>query len=399
MFRRGHNLRMRARWLASTTSMWNRGILVVTLAASLIAASLIGARGADPKKSEASDTLFREAVVRTLQIEVSPASFAALKEGNRAYVRATVREGDVTWRDVGIRLKGHVTFQPIDRKPGLALKFNEFVSGQDFHGLSKVMLNNCAQDASYLREPLAAQLFHDAGLPAPRAMHARVQLNGRELGFYVLVEGLNKSFLKHAFKDAGGNLYEGEAKDIDERLNQENGDDLSQKDLKTLAEAARAPATARMQKFRALLDVDEFATFVAMEMLTASIDGYTFQKNNYRVYHHPKTDHLVFLPHGLDATFGSAGFQPPQNSLLVKSLWELPEFQKQYRARLGELATKVWNVTVLTNRVSAMTAKLIAAAPDRAVARQIDDESKKLGYRIAQQQQLLMTELKRGAGK
>jgi len=266
--------------------------LVLTLAASLVSS-----RAADPKKSDVADAFFREAAVHTLQIEIPPASLAALKEGNRDYVRATVREGDVMWRDVGIRLKGHVTFQPTDRKPGLTLKFNEFVSGQEFHGLSKLMLNNCAQDPSYLREPLAAQLFHDAGLPAPRTLHARVQFNGRELGFYVLVEGLNKNFLKHEFKDASGNLYEGEMKDISEHLNQENGDDVSQRDLQALAHAAQAPIVERLQKMRALLDVDEFTSFLAMEMLTASIDGYTFKMNNYRVYHHPKTDRLIFLPH------------------------------------------------------------------------------------------------------
>lgn len=369
--------------------MWKKGLLVFT-----VAAGLANGRAAESKKTDAADAFFRDAPICPLRIEVPAASLSALKEGSREYVRATVHEGDVTWHDVGIRLKGHITFQPLDRKPSLTLKFNEFVSGQEFHGLSKVMLNNCAQDPSYLRESLAVQLFHDAGLPTPRAAHAKVQFNGRELGFYALVEGLNKSFLKHEFKNASGNLYEGETRDIDEHLSQENGDDTSQKDLKALVDAARAPVAERMQKLRGLLDVDEFTTFVAMEMLTTSIDGYTFKKNNYRVYHHPKTDRLMFMPHGLDATFGSAGFQPPQDSLLIKGLWELPEFQKQYRARLSEVATKVWKITALTNQVSTMAAKLITAAPDRATARQIEEEAKKLRYQIAQQQQLLTREMK-----
>ena len=89
-----------------------------------------------------------------------------------------------------------------------------------------------------------------------------------------------------------------------------------------------------------------------MEMITASIDGYAFKKNNYRMYHHPKTDRLVFMPHGLDATFGSAGFQPPQDSVLVKALWELPEFQKQYRAKLAEFSASVWKVTLLNSRLN-----------------------------------------------
>jgi spore coat protein H len=290
----------------------------------VLAVSLLATKAADSKKSDASDAFFRDAAVRTLQIEVPAASLSALKQGQRDYVRATVREGSMTWRDVGIRLKGHGSFQPIDRKPNLALKFNEFVSGQEFHGLSKVMLNNCAQDPSFLREVLATQLFHDAGVPTARVTHERVQLNGRELGFYVLAEGVNKNMLKREFGHAGGNLYEGETKDIDQHLDQENGDDTTQKDLQALAAATRQPATKRMQALRSLLDVEQFATFLAMEMLTASVDGYTFTKNNYRIYNQPKTGRLLFLPHGLESTLGSAGFQPPQGSLLVKTLWELP---------------------------------------------------------------------------
>jgi len=369
----------------------------------LLAATLVGARAADSKKgsekSSGADALFREPTVRTFYIDVPEASLAALKQSNHDYVRATFRDGDAILRDAGIRLKGHGTFQPLDRKPAFALKFNEFVSGQEFRGLSKVVLNNSAQDGSLMREWLAAELYHDAGIPAARVTHARVVFNGRDLGFYVLVEAMNKSFLKREFGNGSGsgNLYEGESKDIDQKLDQENGDDTSQKDLKALVATAKAPVSQRLEKLSSLLDVDEFASFLAMEMLTASTGGYTFMRNNYRVFHHPKTDKLMFLPHGLDAAFGSAGFAPPTNSLVVKALWELPDFQKQYHASLHALAEKVWRVEVLSNRVQSAAAKLAGAAPDRSTAEGIANEASRLCYQIEQQARFIASELKRTA--
>ena len=372
--------------------MWKGAITLLALVVAL--APLRAAN-----KSDASEPFFNEGRVHTLQIEVPASSLPAFKLGQRDYVRATVRDGTTTWRDVGVRLKGHSTFQPIDRKPGLSLKFNEFTSGQEFHGLSKVNLNNGLQDPSYLREVLASQLFHDAGLPAARVACVRVQLNGRELGFYNLVEGVNKGFLKREFGFAGGNLYEGETKDIDQHLDQENGDDVSQKDLLELAAAARTPRADRLMKLSAVLDVDQFTRYLAMEMLLGSVDGYAFTKNNYRVYHQPKTGRMLFMPHGLDATFGKTVVTPPPGSLLVNALWELPEFQKSYRASLQELETKVWRVEMLTNRLAALAQKLIAAAPDRATATQIEDEARKLRVQILKQPELIAAELQRAAGK
>ncbi len=372
--------------------MWERVFILLAVAASLVTTG-----AAESKKSDGADALFNDTTIRTLRIELPEASLLALKQSSREYVRATVSEGDLVLRNVGVRLKGHSTFQTIDKKPALSLKFNEFVTGQEFHGLSKIALNNSAQDTSLVRELLAAELYRDAGIPACRVTHVRVQLNGRDLGFYVLAEAINKSFLKRAFGSAAGNLYEGETKDVDQKLEQENGDDKSQSDLKALVAAAKSPAKERMQKLRAVLDVDAFASFLAMEMITGGINGYTFMRNNYRVYHQPKTDKLMFLPHGLDATFGSAGLKPPTTSLLVKSLWELPEFQNQYGVRVRELAEKVWRVDILTNRVTSATSRLIAAAQDRALAGQIEREAKTLRYQIAQQQHFMASELQRMA--
>jgi len=349
------------------------------------------------KKLESAEALFGDTNVHLLRLEVPASGLAALKQGNREYVRATLRDGNQVMRDVGIRLKGHGTFQTIDRKPAFTLKVNEFVTGQSYRGLNKLVLNNSAQDASYVRELTAAQLYRDAGIPASRGTHVRVQLNGRDLGFYVLVEAMNKNFLKRELGNGNGNLYEGETKDIDQKLDQENGDDVSQSDLKALVAAAKAPVGERMARLSKVLDVDQFASFLAMEILTDGIDGYAFNRNNYRVYHHPKTDRLMFLPHGLDATFGSTSFKPPTGSLVVRALWELPDFQQKYQTRLGELAEKVWRVDVITNRVNASVARLIAATPDKSFVEQLQKEAKTLRYQVEQQARFIDAELKRMA--
>lgn len=106
--------------------------------------------------------------------------------------KATVRAGDVVYPDVGLHLKGrNGSFRPLNDKPSLTLKFDKFKADQRFHGLKKIHLNNAAQDPSYLCEIICGELFRQAGVPATRGTHARVKLNGRDLGLYVLKEGFD----------------------------------------------------------------------------------------------------------------------------------------------------------------------------------------------------------------
>jgi spore coat protein CotH len=113
-------------------------------------------------------------------------------------------KGKPLYTNVAVHLKGSFSFQPIDGKPSLTLNFDRFAPGQRFHGLTKIHLNSSLQDPSYLCEALARELFNDAGVPTPRAGHALVNLNGRQLGLFVLIEGVNKQFLKRHFKSANG---------------------------------------------------------------------------------------------------------------------------------------------------------------------------------------------------
>src|SRR5262249_47552545 len=134
--------------------------------------------------------------VRTLRIEVSDANLESLRKEPRTDVRAIVREGDATLPETALHVKGRTgSFRGVDGKPALTLTFDKFRPGQQFHGLTKVHLNNSVEDPSYLNEYLGAELFRAAGVPAPRVAHALVELNGRKLGLYVIKEAFAPEFL------------------------------------------------------------------------------------------------------------------------------------------------------------------------------------------------------------
>jgi spore coat protein CotH len=249
--------------------------MLVTLAAWLTPGLLQGV--------PADEAFFTNGIVRTFRLQVDEAGLKQLKAGNREYVRATLTEGDQAFKDVGVRLKGHGSFRPVNEKPGLTVKFNRFNPGQKYRGLTKLQFNNAVHDRSYLREALATQMFQEAGVPAPRATHACLTLNGRDLGLYVVVEAANKVFLRRRFKDASGNLYEGFLQDVDGQPEQDSGTNTTRADLKALALTASEPdPDQRLQAVGRFLDVDQFLTFVAMETLTARWDGYARNMANYR---------------------------------------------------------------------------------------------------------------------
>ena len=115
----------------------------------------------------------------------------------RPEVRVTVSEGKRVYTNVVVHPKGSWgSYRPIDADPALTLNFDKKARGQTFHGLTKISLNNSVQDRSYIKEKLGRELFREIGVPVPRSDFARVSLNGRPLGLYVLIEGANNPFIK-----------------------------------------------------------------------------------------------------------------------------------------------------------------------------------------------------------
>jgi hypothetical protein len=310
-----------------------------------------------------ADIFSTNASVLRIRIELAALDLESLRREPRKFVPAIVREGSLLFTNVAIHLKGAAgSFRQVDDKPALTLSFGKLTSDQRFHGLRKIHLNNSVQDPSFSTEDICGGMFHAAGVPAPRVANARVWLNGRDLGFYVLVEGFNRDFLGRYFKHTEGNLYDGGfLKDVTDTLEKESGNDnKDESDLKALASASREPdLVKRWQRLNKTLDVNRFISFIAMEVLVWDWDGYPMNRNNYRIYHDPANGKLVFIPHGMDQMFWEAGgpIHPNFGGLVASAIVQTPEGSRLYRQRLGELFQDVYRLDVLTNHVGQLYAR------------------------------------------
>lgn len=329
------------------------------------------------RKPDASDEFFLKGEIPELRVEIAEAELNLLRQENRKYVKAKLTENDKTaYADVGVKLKGAAgSFRGVDDRPALTINVDKFLKGQSFHALEKFHLNNSVQDDTYLSELVCSQIFRDAGIATPRVSHARVWLNNRDLGFYVLKEGFDSAFLKRHFADAKGNLYEGGfVRDIEAELEKDSGegpDDRS--DLAALVHACRiSQPEERARLIAQQVNVDQFLTFMAIEIMTCHWDGYCRNRNNYRVYFEPITKQAHVFPHGMDQMFGDTGASIGERpgSMICQAILQNPEWEAAYRRRVRELQTHFVPPDKLHKLVDEATARMLPVLakihPDRA---------------------------------
>lgn len=340
-----------------------RGALLI-LVAVLAVATASAQEKSDPKKQDPAELFFRKTEPPRLVIEIPAASADGLRKEPRTYARASIHEnGKTDYVDVGIKLKGAAgSYRDFDDRPGLTVNVDKFTKGQRFHGLEKFHLNNAVQDPSYLREWLAAEIFLAAGVPAARVTHCRLILGDRDMGVYVVKEGWDDTLLERYFANADGNLYDGGfCQEIDAELEKDAGkgpDDRS--DLKALFAITKEPdAKKRWERLNAALDMKAFLTFTALELMTGHWDGYSVNRNNYRLFFDATTGKAHFLPHGMDQVF-----QDPNMSILDQpgaavsaALMKYPEGRKAFRKRLSELLPLFSPVEKLHRRVDEAAAR------------------------------------------
>jgi spore coat protein H len=327
--------------------------------------ALEAAPGDAAREKKQRDAFFQDGKIIHLKIEIDKGDLESLRREPRKYVKAVLREGDLSIREVGIHVKGAAgSWRGIDDKPGLTINMDKFRDDQRFRGMDKFHLANSVQDPSYLSELLCGELMRAAGVPAARIGHAVVTINGRPRGLYYLKEGYDAAFLEKHFGSSDGNFYDGGfLRDIDQPLEliRTKQDVADRADIKALAAAAREPDKARrFQKLETLLDLDVFISYMVVEAIAWDWDGYPFKCNNYRVYHDPVKNKITFIPSGMDQMFWDVNgpVLPDFGGMVARGLVDTPEGRKRYIARAKEIMAKVYKTNDLIKRLDQLEKRI-----------------------------------------
>ncbi|HYG76516.1 MAG TPA: CotH kinase family protein [Planctomycetota bacterium] len=356
-----------------------------------------------PEALEA-DAFFKTPRVVELSLEIAPGDYEALKREPRKYVRATLKEGNKVWNNVAVHLKGAAgSFRGIDDKAGLTINMDKNVDGQHFHGIDKFHLNNSVQDPSYISELICGEIFRQAGVPTSRCAHAILTLNGKLKGFFVLKEGYDVAFIEKNFGTKKGNFYDGGfLRDIDQQLQiiSQKDDVAPYSELKSLWNAAALPDPAvRFKELERLLDGDRWVSYLALEVLMHDWDGYPTNRNNYRIYHDPKRDKIVFIPSGTDQMFADLNFNllPNFNGVIAKAYVTTPEGRQRYLNRMDEILKTLWKPAEWSKRLDEVEAviKPALAKVDAGHAQHLSGHIGRFKNAFVQRQQIASKNLNR----
>lgn len=306
-------------------------------AAPAMLAVLLALVLASPAAALTADEMYEPETVVVVDLQLPPASVAALEAEPDEYVEGTFSLASTDGTPagigpfsaplmIGVRLKGESSFRDLGGKAAFKLKFNEFVKGQKFLGLKRMTLNNMVQDPSMVHETLSYAAFRAAGVPAPRTGYADVRVNGEEFGMHLNLEALDDVAMERLF---GGfeappqHLYEGQAGvdvlpgeaggfEVDE------GEEGDRSDLEALIAAVAATSPGFSERVAAHADLAEMTRMWALERYIAHWDGYSghAQPNNYYLYSDP-AGAFQMLPSGTDQAWSHSpvGFGPPGPAL------------------------------------------------------------------------------------
>lgn len=231
-----------------------------------------------------------------------------------------------TIENIGFRLRGNTSRYA--QKKSFKVSFNTYESGRKWYGVEKLNLNGEHNDPSVSRSKMCWDLLQDIGVPAPRANHIQLYINGEYFGLYTNIEHIDEEFVGMRFGNKNGNLYKclwpadlnylgndpdlyklinGNRRTYDLKTNEEL-DDYS--DLAHFIDILNnTPTEALRCELEGIFNIHTFLPAMAFDILSGNWDGPLFNKNNFYLYHNEQTGLFEYIPYDLDNTFGIDWFQ------------------------------------------------------------------------------------------
>ena len=276
-------------------------------------------------KPNTTAPLYDNTVLRTMFLEFENSDWEAeLADfyNTDVEVPAMMTVDGVKYPNVGVSFRGASSFFTV--APGHKRSFNISMDFADpkqrLYGHKTLNLLNSHGDPSFMSSVLYAHIAREH-IPAPRANHAVVVVNGESWGVYVNVEQFNKDFVAENYPKSGG---EGARWKVKGRPNGDSGlrytgDDIEQykrrytikskddaESWESLVNLCRVLDKTPPDKLEAalkpILDVDGVLWFLALDVALANSDGYWTRASDYSIY---RDANGVFhiIPHDMNEAF------------------------------------------------------------------------------------------------
>jgi hypothetical protein len=305
-------------------------------------------------KEHIGDKVFDENQVQSYYLTFSDSEYAKLMDlstllksrwevNEDRYVQAALRVGDTELPSIGVRFKGNYSilgcvdfgtkrrvkrvepfFGNIDvcQRFSLKLDLNRYDDSARLDGLKKLNLHAMAADPSKLRERLGYSLYRDMDIVAPRAVHARLFVNGEYQGLFAAVEEVDGRFTANRFPGSGdGNLYRDlwpsqddatTAKAEDALRTNDDPGSANVSDFLAFRDAVTAATASDFAtKMAAYVDLDYLARYIVVDRAINNFDGILsfyggwgdpFANQNYYWYD-TGGGRFTLIPWDLDKTF------------------------------------------------------------------------------------------------
>jgi hypothetical protein len=226
------------------------------------------------------------------------------------------------------------------------------VPAASFFGLKDLTLNNMHSDFSMMHERIAYWAARQAGVPASRANHALLTINGQFYGLYTNVETVKRHILTRAFGNNTGALFS--ATDVDftpayipmyELVTGPDDRTL----LAGVASALTQPdPNAAMTAAGAYADIDQFTRYWALCAVVGQLDSFPYSDpgDDYFAYANPATGRLAFMPWGIDESFYAGDLDVSViHSVLAAQCKASPSC-------FGKFVDNVWDILGLVDRLN-----------------------------------------------
>ena len=268
--------------------------------------------------------------------------------------RATLFYDGVLYDNVFVRSRGYSSRSGWPKKsfkfefnPGYAFRFSPATKP-----VTEFNLNNTYSDKAYIRQPLAWEIYRDAGVPYVDCIPVRVQQNGAFHSLALLMEHADEDYLVRQGVDPDGALYKmfNGADSATSRVAKVTRRNEDHSDLQALLDGVNQDGQARTHYLFDHLDIPELVNYLAVTAVMHDVDC---DRKNYFLYRDTNsTGECMMLPWDKDLTFGRnfdghvlndkswAGDYPQSypfslaRNQIINALYDTPSIREMYLRRL-----------------------------------------------------------------